>query len=157
MNTETKAEKVCAFCDKKQSEVAQLIARNETVVICDECIGVSVEILLKHLRWRRVSSKDDVESRLGTLRMEVKLLRQGKGWAEERAEKVEREFGAARIEAEKMGLVRKWWSDHVRETWGEPDGSDSGHIHTSREGTVVIQELVGVLKARGKPDESESE
>jgi len=94
VNNEVKPEKVCAFCDKKQSEVAQLIARNETVVICDECIGISVDILLKHLR--RVPSRNDAESKLGTLRMEVKLLRQGKEWAEERAEKAETAFRAAR-------------------------------------------------------------
>lgn len=98
VNSDDKTEKVCAFCDKRKDEVAQLIARSDKdLAICDECIGMSVDILLKHLKRPRLgSTKDDIESKLGTLRMEVKLLRQGKGWAEERATKAETALREAR-------------------------------------------------------------
>ena len=51
MVNETKTEKVCAFCDKKQTEVNHLIASHaDGPMICDECIGLSVDILTRQFR-----------------------------------------------------------------------------------------------------------
>ena len=45
----------CAFCNKSQDEVRKLIA-GPTVLICDECVEVCVDIIVDDLR---VSGPDD--------------------------------------------------------------------------------------------------
>ena len=39
-------EMTCSFCGAKASEVDKLIAANEKVAICDECIMSSLDILV---------------------------------------------------------------------------------------------------------------
>lgn len=51
------SEQSCAFCDKKKSEAAQLVARNdadEGMMICDECVSLCVTMML---RARRMSQR----------------------------------------------------------------------------------------------------
>lgn len=45
MKIQTVTKLACDFCEKSQDDVAQLIAGPRNVCICNECVGVSNEII----------------------------------------------------------------------------------------------------------------
>ena len=51
-------DEICSFCDKVKAEVSYLVGRkNGSPMICDECIGLAVEILTKQFRRLRQDNK----------------------------------------------------------------------------------------------------
>ena len=51
---------VCSFCGKTQREVRKLIA-GPTVYICDECVGLCVDIIAEDDPWHRLGIAASIE------------------------------------------------------------------------------------------------
>jgi ATP-dependent Clp protease ATP-binding subunit ClpX len=66
MTTPACAELQCSFCGKTQGQVALLIA-GTSVNICDDCVGLCVEIVFRHMQ-NKSRAASEAEAALAALK-----------------------------------------------------------------------------------------